>query len=261
VFSRVLYKSHEHRVCDKNPPNSVAQMHATPRTFTPFVHEYLREFEYRRELKRRKTQMMPAIELRFGSAAVAGSDVVMETTSSAMTNLDGFQRMDLLRTALAAIDRRGWRRSYHQRQFHNDYLRACARIFFKTEPPGAFERAHKKILETYSWDSLPQEVCISTPRRFGKTISISMFCAALIFSAAGVECSIYSTCKRISQKLLRGVCKFLDMIHEELAIKPFKAIRKNQEELMLQGPDGAHDVRIVNSYPSRVNTHPTPTVF
>lgn len=69
---------------------------------------------------------------------------------------------------------------------------------------------------------------ISTPRRFGKTISVSMFAAAMIFSAARVELSIYSTCKRISQKLLRNVRKFIDMIFLDLNIQPYKVIRENQ---------------------------------
>jgi hypothetical protein len=225
------------------------------RRFSEYVAEYRHEHNYRVELKRRKTKMLPAVQLRLGDVTVAPGEIA-DTAVGAVANINGFQRMELMKTALAALDRRGWNRSFHQRQFHNDYLRACARIFFKTEAPGSFERAHKRILEQFSWDSLPQEICISTPRRFGKTISISMFCAALIFCTAGVECSIYSTCKRISQKLLRNVCTFLDLIHEELAVKPFKVLRKNQEELMLNGPDGTHDVRIVNSYPSRV-TRPT----
>lgn len=79
-----------------------------------------------------------------------------------------------------------------------------------------------------------------------------MFAAALIYSAKGVELSIYSTCKRISQKLLRNVQKFLTLIYEGLGIPPFKELRCNMEEIVLQGPDGAADVRIVNSYPSKV---------
>jgi hypothetical protein len=88
--------------------------------------------------------------------------------------------------------------------------------------------------------------------RFGKTISVSMFAAALLYSAAGVELSIYSTCKRISQKLLRNVMKFLALIHEGLGTPEFKEIRCNMEELVLQGPEGTSDVRVVNSYPSKV---------
>jgi hypothetical protein len=139
-------------------------------------------------------------------------------------------------------------------RFHDDYLRGCSRVFFKLEAPGSFERAHKKILEINGWDCLQQEILISTPRRFGKTISISLFCAALMFACPAVECSIYSTCKRISQKLLRNVCKFLDLIYTELKVAPLRIIRKNQEELQVQGPEGQGDMRTISSYPSKVHT-------
>jgi hypothetical protein len=59
----------------------------------------------------------------------------------------------------------GWKRSYHQRLFHEAYIAACARPFWKLDPPGAFARAHQKILEMNAWDSLSQEILISTPRR------------------------------------------------------------------------------------------------
>ncbi len=89
--------------------------------------------------------------------------------------------------------------------------------------------------------------------RFGKTISVSMFAAALLYSAPSVEISIYSTCKRISQKLLRNVMKFLSLVHEGLGVPEFKEVRCNMEELVLQGPGGASDIRIVYSYPSKVD--------
>ena len=79
-----------------------------------------------------------------------------------------------------------------------------------------------------------------------------MFAAAVLYSAAQVELSIYSTCKRISQKLLRNVCKFLDLLYEAAKKEPMKVVRCNMEELVVQGPEGSQDVRIVNSYPSKV---------
>ena len=82
--------------------------------------------------------------------------------------------------------------------------------------------------------------------------SVSLFAAAILFSAPGVECSIYSTCKRISQKLLRNVKKFLDLVFVELDMCPYKVVRSNCEELVLQGPEGKQDLRVVNSYPSKV---------
>lgn len=120
-----------------------------------------------------------------------------------------------------------------------------------------------------------QEILISTPRRFGKTISVSMFAAALLYSCAGIELSIYSTCKRISQKLLRNVVKFLDLIYLGLGCERMKVIRANCEvrqshthrahrahtnrknartqEIHIQGPEGPADVRVTNSYPSKVS--------
>ena len=167
--------------------------------------------------------------------------------------IDGFGRMAKCRTALECMDRRGWDRSYFQRKFHESFMQATARSFWKNDGDGQFARDHQAILQMNGWDDLAQEVLISTPRRFGKTISVSMFAAALMFSAASVELSIYSTCKRISQKLLRNVRKFINIVFEDLGMQPFKVIRENQEEVVLQGPEGIHDVRVVNSYPSRVS--------
>jgi hypothetical protein len=77
----------------------------------------------------------------------------------------GFQRIQRCREALEALDRQGWQRSFHQRLFHDHFIRACARIFWKTEKPGSFARDHQKILEMNGWDHLSQEILVSTPRR------------------------------------------------------------------------------------------------
>jgi hypothetical protein len=83
--------------------------------------------------------------------------------------------MQLCRTYLAKLDKMGWDRSYHQRLFHDDFLKACTRSFWKLEPPGQFARDHQRVLRVNSWDHIAQEILISTPRRLGKTISVSMF--------------------------------------------------------------------------------------
>ena len=97
--------------------------------------------------------------------------------------------------------------------------------------------------------------------RFGKTFAVSMFAAAMLYSTPSLELSIYSTCKRISQKLMRNVTKFLDLIYKDKSAQHMPIIRSNMEEVVLQGPDGVHDVRTVNSYPSKVtHTHFKPFI-
>ena len=177
-----------------------------------FVAESLRykvQFDYNRLEHTRATTVMPSYQLRLMdvTGGASSGEMASSTSQGGLSNntlnvRDGFFHMARLNEALNALDKCGWKRSFHQRSFHVDYLRACTRVFFKTEPPGAFERAHKKVLEVNGWDALQQEILISTPRRFGKTISISLFCAALMFACPAVECSIYSTCKRISQVYL-----------------------------------------------------------
>ena len=171
---------------------------------------------------------------------------------SEQVSMNGLLRIQRCRAALDALDRRGWDRSFHQRLFHEEYLKSCARIFFKRDGPGAFSRNHNRVLEMNGWDSTPQEILVSTPRRFGKTISVSMFAAAIIFSAPNIEMSIYSTCKRISQKLLRNIVKFLELIYLELQVPHYRVLRMNSEEIHIGGPEGQGDVRVVNSYPSKI---------
>ena len=152
-------------------------------------------------------------------------------------------------------------------------MRACARVFWKTESPGSFARDHQRILEAHGWDHLHQEVLVSTPRRFGKTISISMFSAALIYSCPDVKLSIYSTCKRISQMLLQNIQMFLRLIYDVLRTQRLKVspptpttglvvarltrvrgqeVRVNCEEIFLQGSEGVQDLRVCRSFPSKV---------
>ncbi len=85
--------------------------------------------------------------------------------TSEATSSNGFMRIDKCREALNSIDRQGFQRSFHQRLFHDHFIRACARIFWKTEPPGSFARSHQRILEINGWDHLSQEILVSTPRR------------------------------------------------------------------------------------------------
>jgi len=190
------------------------------------------------------------------------SRMKQKADGDASQNESGFTRMQRCRDALARLDERGWKRSYHQRLFHDDFLKACTRIFWKLEPAGAFARQHLEILQRNNWSHISQEVLVSTPRRFGKTISVSMFAAAMLYSAPNVEISIYSTCKRISQKLLRNVQKFFSVIcNDDVANSGFHVTRSNMEEMVLKGPVGIHDLRVVNSYPSKVLRRPCKSLF
>jgi hypothetical protein len=199
-------------------------------------------------------QLVPALQQRLSKRlceSVSNSD--KRAHGAKEVRKEPMEYMQLCRAYLAKLDTLGWARSYHQRLFHDDFLKACTRSFWKLEPPGQFARDHQRVLRVNSWDHIAQEILISTPRRFGKTISVSMFCAAMLLSCPGVEISIYSTCKRISQKILRNVQKFALLIADaDYASLNFGVKRENMEEINLHGPLGQTDIRIINSYPSKV---------
>jgi hypothetical protein len=200
-------------------------------------------------------QLVPALQHRlFKRQNDLTSNTDKRAPGAKEVRKEPMEYMELCRVYLNKLDTLGWSRSYHQRLFHDDFLKACTRSFWKLEPPGQFARDHQRVLRMNSWDHIAQEILISTPRRFGKTISVSMFCAAMLLACPGVEISIYSTCKRISQKILRNVQKFALLIADaDYASLNFSVKRENMEEINLHGPLGYTDIRIINSYPSKVH--------
>ena len=109
------------------------------------------DYEYSIAISKNKNTTKNAIERHMGGFQT-------------IENMNGIKRIQLCRQGLEALDRRGWNRSFHQRMFHEEYLKSCTRVFFKRDGPGAFSRSHSRVLEVNGWDSTPQEILVSTPR-------------------------------------------------------------------------------------------------
>ena len=76
---------------------------------------------------------------------------------------------------------------------------------------------------------------------------------AMLCVTPNVEIRIYSTCNRISQKLMCNVQKFFGVIcNDDVAGSGFSVVRRNMGEMVLKGPVSLHEVLVVNSYPSMV---------
>lgn len=139
-------------------------------------HKLFAAYDKKRELlenntKERKTFNKTAIERHMGG---------FETVE----NMNGIKRIQMCRQALEALDKRGWNRSFHQRMFHEEYLKSCTRVFFKRDGPGAFSRAHSRVLEVNGWDSTPQEILVSTPR---SRLSFSIFSSLILPQTNSLE--------------------------------------------------------------------------
>ena len=120
------------------------------------------------------------------------------------------------------------------------------------------------IMRKNNWKTVQSEVMISTPRRFGKTFSIAIFCACLAL-AFGVEIVVFrcvrdarprllpaspalclhSPARRASRKLLERIVEFVN-----LAGGSAKICEYNQEACRINAFDGRKS--LVRSFPSKV---------
>jgi hypothetical protein len=173
------------------------------------------------------------------------AEQLAEPTQSSRSHVTGRDRLARLRFALDSFD---LERSEMQRQFHEDMIAACARWIFKDDLSAELDN----LLLELGIDELKSEFMAITPRRFGKTFSVAMFIAAVIYAIEGIEISVFSPGRRASQKMKELVFRFL----AQLPGMREAIIKHNVETIWIQGPGGDSDQRKIFSYPSNVSISP-----
>ena len=97
-------------------------------------------------------------------------------------------------------------RSAQQLDFHAAFMKASARVIYRS----SWATDRPAIMAAHGWETSNSEVLISTPRRFGKTFSIAIFCACLAL-AQGLEIVVFSPARRASRKLLERIVEFINL--------------------------------------------------
>lgn len=157
----------------------------------------------------------------------------------ATTKLSGDEIVEKLQWTL---DNMGVKRHTYQIQFHELFIRSCLPKIYE----GEWEAHHDAILRRYALKRLAQETLIVCPRRFGKTWSVSMFCAAYAWCVPNSEVAIFSTGQRASGKLMALCLKFLSVLEGFQD----RLHTKNVEKIVLKFSDT--DLRSINCYPGSV---------
>ena len=159
------------------------------------------------------------------------------------TKIGGDKRLQDLYDQLSFYDTK-YPRSQHQVEFHRAFIASCLRNIYKDE----FSANFLRILQENELQEARQEVFICCPRRFGKTFAVGLFVASYLLTQPEQRVCIFSPSRRQSKMMLDLVVKFIrddprggDMI-----------CKQNQEELWLRGTESNNDMRILCSYPSRV---------
>lgn len=164
------------------------------------------------------------------------------------TVLTGDERLDMFRELL---DMFNWEREDNQIEFHEIMIQTVLPKIFAKE----WDTDYERIMRMFKMEKHKAETFIICPRRYGKTVSVAMFCAAYLYMVPNASIAIFSTSKRTSGKMMTAVYGFMrelpffDQVYFET---------KNSEciKIVMYG-----DERSVWSYPGTVAVCIFPACF
>ena len=197
--------------------------------------QYVRHFEDAIRTDRDRTQRSIALTLPRSRSTMQGA--------SSSTESIGKGRLIALRDILE--NGYEWTRSNTQRRFHEAFLNACIRYLYSHDasPPD-----YREIMDDNGWVDIRQQCLCMTPRRFGKTVAVGMFVAAMALVVPGNEQAIFSTGRRASGKLLELVSQLIAQVPGGAD----RVTKSNQETVWVAHPCGS--VSKINSYQSCAKT-------
>ncbi|MFA5039718.1 MAG: hypothetical protein WC732_08605 [Candidatus Omnitrophota bacterium] len=175
-------------------------------------------------------------------------DRVIEPDDAQMVARVSIGRMqyDAIQWALSWFDHNGFARSYVQKQLHAVYVNSCLDLLYRD----SWEESQAAALSVARISSFQKKVAVRMGRRIGKTYSISMFVAALMYGCqhTGIKITVYSSCSRASVNLSNTVRQFLKLLPGVMD----RPEADNTENISLRpGPSGA--TRSLASLPGAVS--------
>jgi len=141
------------------------------------------------------------------------------------------------------LDMFGYERSDGQKKMHRSMVGCMLPRIFNNDS----EAAMRMAMSEFSLASSSQQVMVVTPRRFGKTMALSMYVAALALAVSGVTIVIYSTCKRASSAVLTNITSMI----RQIPGGSDRITTSNQEKVHVSG-GGTESM--ISSYPGQPRT-------
>lgn len=166
----------------------------------------------------KRVQTVAERDARNASNSVTNS-LILETWEHSLlqgnplvkTEGHGDRLIKRINEALRYLDENGFERSSQQRLFHRAFMQASYGQIYGAD-------LHKNLVRLLEQDNISElrtEVAITTPRRFGKTFSIGLWCAVILVLFDGHDSSIYSTSARVSKMLLQTTLRFVYILQSK----------------------------------------------
>ncbi len=149
----------------------------------------------------------------------------IHVSSDRMRNITRNQGDVRAANVLKRLNNLGYVRSKDQMWFHQAFFQACLPKIYGKE----WENSSMRVMESYGITDIRYEVMAMTPRRWGKTVSVAMFVAALLLDVPGLTIAVFSTGKRASGSLTELVKKMICNVKGGAA----RVVKASQEDLYI----------------------------
>ena len=151
-----------------------------------------------KELKSKRRQFMDRRQVR------TNLEAAIRPTESSMSEGEKRFRKFLRAPTLIAMEN-GITLDPVQHKFIEAFQFACAPRVYGAD----WESDKIKFYQTYKLDRIHYQVLCMSPRRFGKTWSIALFCLSLIWTVPNIIVNVFSTNQRTSNSICRLIRKWM----------------------------------------------------
>ena len=176
-------------------------------------------------LEREQSEQHEARRLR-NVLDVAANPFVVATAS------DGARRWAAMQRALDSLQTNGCKRSLDQTRFHDAMLVSCAQLVMGKHN---LEAERDAMLAQLRRDQLPFGTLILCPRRWGKSTSVAMFCAALLYTCPRIRLLIMATQRKSASLLLKSTLHYFTQFEDGSA----RIAENNQFKFTVRSSDFA----------------------
>lgn len=182
---------------------------------------------------------------RFRRTRVHKSWEYTELAKTTSLECEGERRVNAMKRALEYTDSRGFQRSKQQKVMHMAFLTISYSQYYGED----IQRHLIRLLQETGFSELRSEAMVLAPRRYGKTISCSLWTGAELVTQPGHDVLIYSNNHRASKMMLLQTYRVVRILQQNSDFGGQVIGLNKNESLTYRTKDG--HVNELKAYPAK----------
>lgn len=182
---------------------------------------------------------------RFRRTRVHKSWEYTQLAKTTSIECEGERRVNAMKRALEYTDERGFKRSKQQKVMHMAFLTISYSQYYGKD----IQRHLIRLLQETGFSELRSEAMVLAPRRYGKTISCSLWTGAELVTQPGHDVLIYSNNHRASKMMLLQTYRVVRILQQNPDFGGQVVGLNKNESLTYRTKDG--HVNELKAYPAK----------